>query len=50
MQKKLYVHRIEEVIGIFQEVLCGNHLPNLTHWKNCTKEIYMERFKQKKQS
>ena len=27
MQKKLYVHRIEEVIGIFQEVLCGNHLP-----------------------
>ena len=50
MQKKLYVHRIEDVISIFQEVLCENHLPDLTRWKNCTKEIYMERFKQKKHS
>ena len=45
-QKKLYVNNVEEAITIFREVLCNKHIPYLERRTDCTKEIYMERFRQ----
>ena len=47
-QKKLYAHSVDEVNSLFQEILCENRVPDLTRWRNCTKEIYLERFRRKK--
>ena len=47
-RKKLYAHSVDEVNSLFQEILCENRVPDLTRWRNCTKEIYLERFRRKK--
>lgn len=47
-QKKLYAHSVDEVNSLFQEIFCENRVPDLTRWRNCTKEIYLERFRRKK--
>lgn len=44
-QKVLHVSSADEAISIFREILCNHHIPNLSCWQDCTKEIYMERFR-----
>lgn len=43
-QMAVYMRNVDEVVGVFQEILCHLQLPDLTRWRNCTREIYLERF------
>lgn len=44
-QKKQYMHSIQKTIRVFRDVLCHARIPDLSDWKNCTREIYLERFR-----
>lgn len=40
----LYVDHVEKAIHIFRDILCDKSIPNLDCWRDCTKQIYLERF------
>lgn len=46
-QMVLKVDRVDEAIRIFREVLCDHRMPDLSYWKDGTRQIYMERFSRK---
>lgn len=47
-QKKRCTQNIQEAIHVFQTVLCHSRVPDMSGWRNCTKEIYLERFRHQK--
>lgn len=46
-QRLLHINNVENAIQIFRGILCDGDIPDLESWKDCTKQIYMERFKRR---
>ena len=46
-QRLLHTNNVENAIQVFRGILCDRDIPDLESWKDCTKQIYMERFKRR---